>query len=1158
MSLFYNISSVAQYESRLLLRSWFFRIFALLLLLFVVFFNIALLFEGADNIWIIKAIPSNAAYLNLLYINFVEAIIAVFLASDFLKRDKKLDTSEVFYVHPLSNAEYVLGKIWGNIRIFLVLNVILVSISLIFSFSASIKIDWNAYLEYFLLINIPTLVFIIGLSALLMLIFKNQAITFVVILAYIGLSVFYLKSKCYFLFDYMAYALPLMKSSITGFTWIDKILMHRLLYFFAGMGFIFITITLFARLPNSPRSKYPWIAASILALLLSAGLGTKYIKTILNETDMRKLYTEINNRYVHEPKMVVDDYKISLTQLERTIEAEARLTGKALTTTSALTFCLNPGLAIDSITDNDGNRLNFKREHQIILIDFENLIEEGRETVVNIAYHGAVDDRFCYLDIPAELLNEYYTSPGFMVTSGKQYSFQQPEYLLLTPESYWYPRPGAAYSDESPDWQQTYFSWFDLTVKPLAGLTPVSQGEIIPQNDSLSVRFLPESPLQSITLSIGRYEHLSTVAGGLEFGVWYFKGHDFFSAAFDSITERIPDLLIEQLENIERAYRLDYPFNRFNIVEVPAQFDCYPHTWTQAQEAMQPEMALMVEKAWKYPNLDFKTRVENTKSNGGFGGWGGGGGNRQMSDREAQNIVFNTSIGSLFLSSSNFSFNMNRGTASPLAALQSSNPYFIYPELFNFRFNIYSSKWPVANRIIELYLQNREATSGMFSTIGMRAINTTETANLLLEKYSFHDLLALPAYSDILNSITQQKTSLLFSKAEMNIGTAAFRDSVFSVIKRNEFANINFEALLDTLSAISDADIYSETETWNSPTPLPFYDVQKPSITVVTDRGAEKFVVSQIINNLSNHDGIVHINVRSNVMTVSLGGSSRRGGGGGFGGGFGGGSRMGQTAFESDTDPKTNRKLVIKAGECKKIVTLLDDNPMSVSVNTLVSRNLPNEFMFMADNVLREQRALTETEGDFTVSAGSTVNPDEITVDNEDTLLFSVSNKTVEGLLPKLLHKQEEQEFRYNNIPWFTFHEWMPTINNQFYGLSIRSAMVIHGGNGSQTATWKIPLPSPGEYDIYYNFPTTMSFGRRGGRSGGRNRRQDTHELHFVIRHGDQTEDAFINTSENGWLRFRDTYYFDADTVSITLTDRKAKGEEDFLIIADAVKLVKR
>lgn len=59
------------------------------------------------------SIPSNIPYLILLLLNTGQAVIAIFLASDFLKRDKKLDTSEVFYVRPLSNAEYVIGKIWG-------------------------------------------------------------------------------------------------------------------------------------------------------------------------------------------------------------------------------------------------------------------------------------------------------------------------------------------------------------------------------------------------------------------------------------------------------------------------------------------------------------------------------------------------------------------------------------------------------------------------------------------------------------------------------------------------------------------------------------------------------------------------------------------------------------------------------------------------------------------------------------------------------------------------------------------------------------------------------------------------------------------------------------------------------------------------------------
>ena len=113
MTFISNIQSVAKYESKLLIRSWFFRVFTVLAVAIITFFNFMLFVsEDSGGIWIATAIPSNIPYLILLLLNTGQAVIAIFLASDFLKRDKKLDTSEVFYVRPLSNAEYVIGKIW--------------------------------------------------------------------------------------------------------------------------------------------------------------------------------------------------------------------------------------------------------------------------------------------------------------------------------------------------------------------------------------------------------------------------------------------------------------------------------------------------------------------------------------------------------------------------------------------------------------------------------------------------------------------------------------------------------------------------------------------------------------------------------------------------------------------------------------------------------------------------------------------------------------------------------------------------------------------------------------------------------------------------------------------------------------------------------------
>ena len=111
----HNITSIAKYEITTLLRSWFFRIFALLAIVVLFFFNMGTLVMNNGFNWDMIAISSSIPYVNLLLLNTVQAIIAIFLASDFLKRDKKLDTTDVIYIRSMSNGEYVAGKTIGNI-----------------------------------------------------------------------------------------------------------------------------------------------------------------------------------------------------------------------------------------------------------------------------------------------------------------------------------------------------------------------------------------------------------------------------------------------------------------------------------------------------------------------------------------------------------------------------------------------------------------------------------------------------------------------------------------------------------------------------------------------------------------------------------------------------------------------------------------------------------------------------------------------------------------------------------------------------------------------------------------------------------------------------------------------------------------------------------
>lgn len=1089
MSFFTNIQSVAEYESKILIRSWFFRIFALLAVVILGFLNFAmLLMEDGIGLWFVRAVPSNIPYLNLLFLNTGQAVIAVFLSSEFLKRDKKLDTSEVFYVHPLSNAEYVIGKIWGNLCVFLLLNVLIAAIVLVFNFmSPGIKVDGWAYITYFLLICIPTLLFIIGLSIFLMLLLKNQALTFILLLGYIGLTLFYIQDKFYYLFDYMAYNLPLFKSTIVGFASPGLILNHRAIYLFAGLGFIFCTIFLFHRLPNSSKSHYPWLFLALCMFFLAGAAGFRHVRLILKEGEVRTLYTEINNRYVHTPKMAIDRYDIVVEQRTETVRSTVTMTGTALAASDVFTFCLNPGMEVKEVKEGEKD-LTFRRDRQILLVDFGRRIEPADTVSLSVRYEGRIEENFCFLDIPPKVLQQPYEKE--LLKIDKKYGFQTPDYVLFTPETYWYPRPGTAYSDKSPDWQQTYFSRFRLQVETLPGLVALSQSE--------------NHPYQSVSLIIGNYEQQSIKSDSTLYCLWRIKGHDYYEAAFDSIRDTIPALIRNIRNDLERAYRLSYPFDRFSLVEVPAQFYSYVHAWSQAQETVQPEMVLFPENGCTYGQMDFVRQKSNQLK------WSKRGG-REISELEAE---IRTLRGFLWIfTQTEGGYNFSAGSRGQFNVSSQSNPYFLFPELYNFRYNLYSSDWPVTNRLIELYLQKKADYNGWEREIN--GISNNEKANLLMEKHSFKELLSDTEHRDLLNNVICLKSYWLFAPAEVNMGTSSFRDSLYTVLGRNEFRNIRFESLLDTLEAISKSDIRSGMAGWNSPTPLPFYTIGQPEVTKITNKGEERFVLKQLISNNSDNDGMIQLTIQA--------------------GGYG-----------PNVDPRTNRKLPLAARQTKRLVTVWDDAPRQVDVNTLISGNLPSILNQPVSSIREERGKAIDREGDFIVPDFTPDTEGEVIVDNEDTL-FSLSAPAVVGLLPKWLDKVEDTSFKYAGVsPWRAPLQWTATTNAAYYGRYIRSAYMIKSGDGSQTATWKVPVPSTGQYEVYYyvSKENELKYDRNAGG-----------EYHFKVEYDGEKEDAYIDLKKAnvGWEPIG-TYYFSADTVRITLTDEcKLRS-----VTADAVKIVKR
>jgi len=123
-------------------------------------------------------------------------------------------------------------------------------------------------------------------------------------------------------------------------------------------------------------------------------------------------------------------------------------------------------------------------------------------------------------------------------------------------------------------------------------------------------------------------------------------------------------------------------------------------------------------------------------------------------------------------------------------------------------------------------------------------------------------------------------------------------------------------------------------------------------------------------------------------------------------------------------------------------------------------------------------------------------------------------------------------------------------------GRGLRSAYVIKSGSGNQTATWKVPVPSSGTYDLFYWVHRPDDARRRGGRGrGGGGGARGAAEYHFKVHYDGGAENAYIDLrrSDEGWSLLG-TYLFSEDTVQVVLSNDCGLQS----VTADAVRIVRR
>jgi hypothetical protein len=324
------------------------------------------------------------------------------------------------------------------------------------------------------------------------------------------------------------------------------------------------------------------------------------------------------------------------------------------------------------------------------------------------------------------------------------------------------------------------------------------------------------------------------------------------------------------------------------------------------------------------------------------------------------------------------------------------------------------------------------------------------------------------------------------------------------------------------------------------------FKISPPEYQQTRDDIGDVYLVKYRISNVGDSKGLVDMNFR--IMGQ---------------GGFGGGGGMTEEKRVHEVDP----------GETRDVQVVLYDRPMMMTVNTLISGNIPssyNNFLRSAievDNVnLDEYERTTDKGVSFTYEG-------EFVVDNEDEGFyeFSVSH---ESKLKQYIdsRKEKEEGLKYESLnEWWTPSRWTPVAHSAYYGETVRSAMAIRNGDGTNYVSWSTVLPEKGFYDVYVYIPVSAMYRRPsrrdrggGGQSPGQgqeNRRFGPEfadkgaDYNYTISSNEGSEELVyeLNNPEDGWNRIG-SFHFPADTAVITLTN-ETDGRR---VIADAVKWVRK
>lgn len=1107
-----NILTISKFEAKVLWRNWFFRILAITGIFFITIFNLAAFSGISDGRQFMISPSSGAPYASMVLIAIGQAAAVIFLATGSILKNKKIDTNEVFFVRPISNLEYVLGKAIAIFKLFFWLNLAFLVIIFIVNITNPIT-TFNplAFVIYPLIMSLPTVVFATGLSFLLVTLLRNQPISIVLLLGISGVVLIYFHGRFYNIFDYMAFRLNLLGSDMTGFSKIEWILLHRSAYLAAGISFLFGTSFFIDRLPNKKSARY---ITGLLSLLI-AGFAGYLFTTLWNSQQgiekQRQAMIASNDTWAEVPNIDIQSNYIQLEHLQDEISVTASLAVKNNTSNSisGIYFTLNPSLKVLEVLV-DGKTASFERDRQVLSVAKNQNFTPGLEAKVQITYQGKIGEEVAHLEVDKKRYEEI--DDKFVYAMEKRYAFLQPDYVLLTNDVLWYPDTQIGYSRKSPVKERSNFVDFKLDVKVSGGNMPVSQGKSEKEGENL-YKFRPAYPLPQLSLAIGNYEKKSITVDSIEYSIYHYPGHDYFTPYFDQLGDTLNLLVTDLVNSYEHDQKLSYPFNQLQFVETPRLYFAYDKIYQNNQAYVQPEMILLPEKGGSIRDFDFKRQFKSMDRQAREQ-------NKVMEDKEKQASVFNTAIKKVVTRQiADDWFFDGRET--------DEENYSIFPNLYSYNSGVASGEWTLLNKGIATYLSAENSSQNDYSR-NINGISFTEECNQLMRSTNIMELLTQDIeFGKIQKSVTL-KSEYLFSYLGQLIGEEAFKSFLSNWVESRAHQVSKYEDFRNAITSTFGLDIDPIIKEV-------YFDKDQPSFLITNteeyellDGDRKRYQVKFDVKNTGSNDGVIKVNFKSEDESSGWG--------------------FFRDSNEDGDSGKPGYLSLIESGQTKSFGFILDNPPSEYTVNTLVSKNIPS-IVYIFPGKFELKKNAIPFEGERITEEIPSNSQYEVIVDNEDPG-FSTFSPIKPTYLKAYLEKRNPSDQKYFGIWNRSYSKWLATTGSSFQGQYIRSAHFTRAGSGDKTCEWTPELNEAGFYDLY-----TYMIGKNQNQYDGNRNEGRTYTYKYIINHSDGKDEISFNVTnaENGW-NYLGSYYFAEEGGSVVLTDECDLRS----VYADAVKWVKQ